>query len=133
MIKLPVSESWRIGWGHTDERGLPSENFLCIWPSTIKDGDFGTMICKVSPESLMNEQDMIHATLIAAAPDTLRALVHAREVIKTWHNMSDDDGTSWSIYEKNSPEMKVINDAILRAIYTPPEPLTLTPSQLINS
>ncbi|MBD2700104.1 hypothetical protein IC229_05625 [Spirosoma sp. BT702] len=50
----------------------------------------------------------------ALIDDLRKALIHARGVIKTWHNMDDDDERAWSIYEKNSPEMRPINEAILK-------------------
>lgn len=39
------------------------------------------------------------------------ALRHAKEVIKTWHNMGGADDV-WDIYDKHAPEMKKINAAI---------------------
>ena len=53
--------------------------------------------------------DESQATLFAAAPDLLKELIAAKELIKFYHG---DPG--WDIYDKHSPEMKAINAAIAK-------------------
>ena len=55
----------------------------------------------------MNPADM---ALIAAAPELLTALYKACNTIRAWHGEA-----GWSIYEENSPEMKLITAAIAKA------------------
>ncbi len=51
----------------------------------------------------------------------LKALESAKETIKTWHDMhvrswnAGDNDSLWELYDKNSPEMKLINEAIAEA------------------
>jgi hypothetical protein len=40
------------------------------------------------------------------------ALVRAKEAIKAWHNMDGSSAGVWNIYDRNSPEMKCINEVI---------------------
>jgi len=47
-----------------------------------------------------------------AVAEMLTALEEAKELIKNWHNMGVPDEMAeeaWSIYDRNSPEMKRIN------------------------
>lgn len=50
------------------------------------------------------------AALIAAAPDLLAALKTAKETIRAWHGPN-----AWEIYDRVSPEMRAINDAIAKS------------------
>lgn len=50
------------------------------------------------------------SNLIAAAPDMLEALKTAKETIRAWHGPN-----AWEIYDRVSPEMRVINEAIAKA------------------
>lgn len=60
-----------------------------------------------------------NARLLSAAPYLLSTLIHARNVIRQWHEIENgtygEDDSAWRIYEKNAPEMRIINDAILKA------------------
>ncbi len=68
------------------------------------------------PDAAHREQCLADASLIAAAPDLLAALEHAKKVIRQWHDMDTDGSDSlWGIYNDNSPEMKIINKAIAKA------------------
>jgi len=46
----------------------------------------------------------------------IEVLKEAKETIKTWHNMGQEEenikGTMWDIYNRNSPEMKRLNAMI---------------------
>lgn len=53
--------------------------------------------------------------LIVSAPELLEALEKAKETIKAWHGMGPDADSFWNAYDKNSPEMKIINGAIAKA------------------
>lgn len=48
-----------------------------------------------------------HALPETGAPDLLVVLKKAKEVIRIWHGE-----VAWEIYNKRSPEMKIINAAI---------------------
>lgn len=50
-----------------------TEPALAVFPAAVGPGTVGSPICKVSPESTMNQTDIANATLIAAAPDLLFA------------------------------------------------------------
>lgn len=65
------------------------------------------IICNLGP---MNGHTEANAKLIAAAPELLDALKKAKETIFTLHGAS-----GWDIYDRCSPEMKIINGAIAKA------------------
>jgi hypothetical protein len=53
--------------------------------------------------------------LFVAAPELLEALIHAKKVIRLHHGMGmnePEEKMMWAIYDKNSPEMRVINNAL---------------------
>ncbi len=54
---------------------------------------------------------------VLAAPELLEALNEAKLLIRLWHGIHEDIPTerkSWQLYS-NSPEMKLINNAIQKA------------------
>lgn len=55
-----------------------------------------------------------NARLIAAAPELLEALKNAKDIIRIWHGPN-----AWEVYERSSPEMRNINDAIAKATGEP--------------
>jgi len=83
--------------------------------------DSGAMICKVleaddfpcleeGTHGDVQDECLANARLIAAAPDMLEALKAAKETIRVWHGPN-----AWDIYDRSSPEMKAINEAIAKA------------------
>lgn len=71
-------------------------------------------VCDTLPDdgdgSRSREIAVANARLIAAAPDMLEALKTAKETIRAWHGPN-----AWDIYDRVSPEMRVINEAIAKA------------------
>lgn len=61
-------------------------------------------------EWLTDEEAEEVARIAAAAPQMLRALEKAKEIIRVWHGPN-----AWYIYERSSPEMQEINSAIKKA------------------
>ena len=55
--------------------------------------------------------------LIAAAPEMLKALIEAKELIRIWQKGVDEeaDKHNWEIYNRKSPEMQRINKASAKA------------------
>lgn len=72
-------------------------------------------VALVTTGSFTDEVEADNAKLIAAAPDLFQALMMAKETIKIWHLMGNDDMGAWALYQ-SSPEMKVINTAIEKVV-----------------
>lgn len=69
-------KSWRVGYATPmDDSPRLQETALAIWPASHLDGQNGSTICLISPESAMTADDCKNATLIAAAPDLLNMLM----------------------------------------------------------
>ena len=44
--------------------------------------------------------------------ELMKALKSAKGTIRNWHDMRHVQPSAWAIYERNAPEMKVINAAL---------------------
>ena len=60
--------------------------------------------------NLPKEEGWANAQLIASAPELLEALKEAKRTIKAYHG-----NDLWDLYDRESPEMKKINQAIKKA------------------
>lgn len=104
---------WRVGYGSlhvfADNAKIGGDAMVCEvrgWGYLTGKGH-GAL--GLSSDEAAAIQDA-NARLIASAPDLLDALKTAKETIRAWHGPN-----AWEIYDRASPEMKVINAALLKA------------------
>ena len=67
---MKFNKHWKTGFAK-----IKGEQMLAIASVDIKDGDSGPMICVISEKSKMNNEDIVNAQIIAAAPKMLYTLV----------------------------------------------------------
>lgn len=60
------------------------ESTLAVWPYGTVEGQVGSPICKVSPESLENDTDRANARLIAAAPELFELTMRLMTALSTY-------------------------------------------------
>jgi hypothetical protein len=63
---------WKVGIGEID-----NQNYLVVTNHKHKVGELSEMVCVISTEKEINDQDIANARLIAAAPDMIEALISA--------------------------------------------------------
>ncbi len=104
---------------HTPEPWVASKvmNFSGTLVSFINSETTTIFQTRQSDDEASIEEVQANADIAAAAPELLEALNEAKLLIRLWHGIHEDIPTerkSWQLYS-NSPEMKLINNAIQKA------------------
>lgn len=61
---------------------------------------------------LSQSETIANAELMVRAPRLVRALLKAKDVIRTWHDAHGVESEAWQIYDRHAPEMREINELL---------------------